>query len=154
MKQFSTGTGVAVLGVCILAATVVATHHGGSEAFAQGAGGDRRIVAQGVYPESNRSVGSVHWGYRVWSDNVTEVKYLGQTSVNFSGSPQTINVSTSNYVGTWQIVDSGTSAFFASDIDRSGSVDSGDVSAVLLDFNETTDPTTPPPIDCNINAPR
>jgi hypothetical protein len=35
MKHFSTGTGIAVLGVCILAATFVATHHGGSEAFAQ-----------------------------------------------------------------------------------------------------------------------
>jgi hypothetical protein len=33
-------------------------------------------------------------------------------------------------------------------------VDSGDVAQVLLDFNQTTDPTTPPPIDCNINAPR
>jgi hypothetical protein len=154
MKQISTGAGLLGLGVCMVATAFIATHRGSGEAFAQGTGTERRIVAQGVYLDSNSQVGSSHWGYRVWSDNVTEVKFLGITRVNSSGSPPTVRVNTSNYVGTWQIVDSGTSAFFASDIDRSGSVDSGDISAVLLNFNETTDPTTPPPIDCTINAPR
>jgi hypothetical protein len=156
MKQFSTGTGVAVLGVCILAATVVATQRGGSEAFAQGTGGDRQIVAQGVYgasgPNYYNELG--HWGYRIWSDNTTEVKFLGLTRGQNNGGSLSTWVAAEPWISAWQTVDTGTAAFFASDVDRSGSIDSGDISAVLLDFNNTTDPTTPPPIDCNINAPR
>ena len=148
MKQFSTGTGVAVLGVCILAATVVATHRGGSEAFAQGTGGERRIVAQGVCGNGS------FWGYRVWSDNTTEMKWFGWENQHLDTGVSAMRVERSGFTSTWQTVDTGTQTFFASDVDRSGSVDSGDISAVLLDFNETTDPTTPPPIDCTINAPR
>jgi hypothetical protein len=160
MKQFSTGTGVAVLGVCILAATVVATQRGGSEAFAQGTGGDRRIVAQGVYSAAEWSQQTDrHFGYRIWSDNSTEVKCLGTT--NWSIAPDGTYLLLVNQDGTstwpsgaWQVVDNGTPSFMPTDIDRTGQVDSGDVAQVLLDFNQTTDPTTPPPIDCNINAPR
>jgi len=153
MKQFSTGTGVAVLGVCILAAAVVATHRTSGEAFAQATGGERRIVAQGVYsaPLAINPPYPGHWGYRVWSDNVTEVKFLGTSGF---GS-ETVEVGRfGSWNGRWQVVDAGTGAFFSGDVDRSGQVDTGDVSAVLLDFGSRNDETPPPPIDCAINAPR
>ncbi len=154
MKHLSTGTGVAVLGVCILAATVVATHRGGSEAFAQGTGTDRRIVAQGGY-----IAGSEHWGYRTWSDNTTEIKFLGLSRTRSLGNNEYLysvepQYGNGTYRGAWQVVDSGTSAFLPADVDHSTQVDAGDISAVLLDFGDRNDETPPPPIDCNINAPR
>jgi hypothetical protein len=36
----------------------------------------------------------------------------------------------------------------------SGETDAADISQVLLDFNTRSDDLPPPPIDCNINAPR
>ncbi len=158
MKQFSTGTGVAVLGVCILAATLVAAHRGGSEAFAQGSIGERRVVAQGVYSAAGIDGNADgHWAYRVWSDNATEVKYVGssQYAYDTTTNTRTFFVAPANsQVGAWQTVDTGVSAFLASDVDRSRQVDAGDISSVLLDFSASTDETPPPPIDCNINAPR
>jgi hypothetical protein len=163
MKQFSTGTGVAVLGVCILAATVVATQRGGSEAFAQVTGGERRIVAQGVYYGGSPGIGDgfgngdAHWAYRVWSDNTTEVRFLGATFTAFDYWAQTWTISVQKspaIVSPWGVVDTGTGAFLAADVDRSRQVDAGDISSVLLDFSASTDETPPPPIDCTINAPR
>jgi hypothetical protein len=147
MKQISTGAGLVALAVGMVATAFIVSQRGG-EAFAQGTGGERRIVAQGAYGGD-----SYGWGYRIWSDNVTEVKYLG-TLREVNGPDGGRIFLGGDRKGYWQTVDTGTAAFFASDVDRSGSVDSGDISAVLLDFNQATDPTTPPPIDCNINAPR
>ena len=143
MKQISTGTGLVALAVGMVATAFIATHRGGNEAFAQVTGGDRRIVAQGVYGLAG------HWGYRVWSDNITEVRWLG-ASTTVNGCLQ-INTQTCS---AWQIVDSGTPSFVPTDLDQTGQVDAADIAQVLLDFNSTNDPTTPPPIDCNINAPR
>ena len=156
MKQISTGAGLVALSVGMVATAFVATHRSGGEAFAQVTSGDRRIVAQGVYAASTQNGYPGHWGYRVWSDNVTEVKWLGQShmSVAETGFRHDLFSANGYYSGSWQVVDAGTSAFYAGDVDRSGQVDAGDVSAVLLDFGNSSDETPPPPIDCNINAPR
>ena len=157
MKQISTGAGLVALSVGMVATAFIATHRGGSEAFAQGTGGERHIVAHGVYqggaPYPDGGFG--HWAYRVWSDNVTEVKYLGFVTTIFDSNDRPIAARLASGVpGVWQIVDSGSPAFMPADVDRSGQVDSGDIAQVLLNFTETVDQTTPPPIDCNINAPR
>jgi hypothetical protein len=164
MKQFSTGTGVAVLGVCILAATVVATQRGGSEAFAQGTGGDRRIVSTGMIEVPNRydygGCGLV--AYRIWSDNVIDLRGLAYLAAgNRSGStPASIEATLAGssqglLLHQWMTVDNGTSGFRPlTDVDMSGEVDGGDISQVLLDMNTTSEDFPPPPIDCTINAPR
>ncbi len=85
MKHLSTGTGVAVLGVCILAATVVATQRGGSEAFAQAPPSPRTIIAAGIHT-NNADL----WMYRVWSDNTCEFRWLcKQGTLNLSSEFQT-----------------------------------------------------------------
>jgi hypothetical protein len=155
MKQISTGAGLVALSVGMVATAFIVSQRGGSEAFAQGTGTERRIVAQGVYGADvyNLAV-SASWAYRVWSDNVTEVKYLGigEWDVN-----NTLSVRCTRYggsLGVWQVVDDGTSAFLQADVDRSTQVDAGDISAILLDFGNRNDETPPPPIDCTINGPR
>jgi hypothetical protein len=156
MAQFSTGLGLAVLGGCILGAAALTSHKFGSEAMAQGTGTERRIVAQGVY-----AAGSDHMGYRVWSDNTTEVKFVGYLKeFDSNGTTRTvtkrltrINWEGWTLQGVWQVVDDGTSAFLRADVDASRSVDTGDISAVLLEFGEESD-NPPPPIDCTINSPR
>ncbi len=154
MKQISTGAGLLGLGVCMVATAFITAHRSGGEAFAQGAAGDRRIVAQGVYT----SPWQYHCIYRVWSDNVTEVKFAGSDAYvqDSDGYAIGMRVDTSGFGsgGAWQVIDAGTPTFMRTDIDISGNVDAGDIAQVILDFNTTTDPTTPPPIDCNINAPR
>ena len=155
MKQISTGAGLVALSVGMVATAFIATHRGSGEAFAQGTGGDRRIVAQGVYGASTQNGYPGHWGYRVWSDNVTEVKWLGNSrmvSVPDGTYRHDLGSFSGLYSGNWQVVDAGTSAFYAGDVDRSGQVDTGDVSAVLLDFGNSNDEAPPPPIDCTINA--
>ena len=154
MKQISTGAGLLGLGLCMVATAVIATHRNGGEAFAQVTGGERKIVAQGVYGS-----GYEHWGYRIWSDNVTEVRCLGITVDIFRDLAPSIRTvsstpSQTGWISSWQAVDSGTTAFMPTDIDRSGQIDAGDIAQVLLNFNETVDQTTPPPIDCTINGPR
>ncbi len=157
MKQISTGTGLVALSIGIVATAFIATHRGSSEAFAQGTSVERRIVAAGVYDGMGDGGGGAHWGYRIWSDNVTEVKYLGMTQRGDDGTGFPTGeffVSQSYYFGHWQAIDDGTSAILRADVDQSRQVDAGDMSAVLLDFGSSTDETPPPPIDCNINAPR
>ena len=167
MKQFSTGTGVAVLGVCILAATVVATHRGSGEAFAQGTGGDRRIVSAGVF-QSGGTLGQGYqntyagvYAYRIWSDNAVDLRCVGMISLSgWAGSAQSnlfpLVPQNSPYDFTdWKTVDNGTSGFRPlTDVDMSGETDAGDISQVLLDFNTRSNDLPPPPIDCIINAPR
>lgn len=155
MKQISTGAGLLGLGVCMVATAFIATHRGSGEAFAQVTGGERRIVAQGVYGavvNDQNYYGPGSWAYRVWSDNVTEVKFLGygitdsQTNTVYNGPGY------GNSTGAWQVVDTGTSAFLQADVDHSTQIDAGDISAVLLDFGNRNDETPPPLIDCTINA--
>jgi hypothetical protein len=153
MKQISTGAGLVALSVGMVATAFIATHRSGGEAFAQGTGTERRIVAQGVYgalgPQT--STAPQHWGYRIWSDNVTEIRYLGGTDFNLS--PPYVRMSKGSWATSWQAVDDGTAALLRADVDQSRTVDAGDIGAVLLEFGqETSDP--PPPIDCTINAPR
>ena len=160
MKQISTGAGLVALSVGMVATAIIATHRGNGQAFAQGTGTERRIVSAGVYGAAGGVHGlnaGGHWAFRVWSDNTTEVKYLGDTSVEYNGNgdytgdyPVFVNTM-SRYTGHWQAVDSGTSAFFTADVDRSQQVDTGDISAVLLDFGSRIDEAPPPPIDCTVN---
>ena len=138
----------------MVATALIASHRSGSEAFAQGTGAERHIVAQGVYSHQGE-----HWGYRVWSDNATEVRALGVSATTEDSPGDFLKTVASTPAQTgwrsvWQVVDAGTPAFLPTDIDRSGQIDSGDIAQVLLEFSETVDQTTPPPIDCNINAPR
>ena len=155
MAQFSTGLGLAVLGGCILGAAAISSHRLGGAAFAQGTGGDRRIVSTSVYATSafsnNYYTVSSHFAYRIWSDNTVDIRCLGETYVR--GSDSILYPPTSGNFTQWTTVDNGTSAYLRADVDESRSVDAGDISAVLLDFGATTD-NPPPPIDCTINAPR
>ena len=155
MAQFSTGLGLAVLGSCILGAAAISSHRLGGEAFAQGTGGERRIVSTSVYATSafsnNYYTVSSHFAYRIWSDNTVDIRCLGETYVRWNES--ILYPPTSGNFTQWTTVDNGTSAYLRADVDESRSVDAGDIGAVLLDFGSTTD-NPPPPIDCTINAPR
>ena len=159
MKQFNTGTGLAVLGVCGLAATVVAMHRGGGEAFAQGTGGARQIVSTSVYALSSgynsSQIYASHYAYRIWSDNTIDIRCLGHSVGSASNQDHIFIVPSQGNALGWKTVDNGTSGFRPlTDVDMSGETDAGDISQVLLDFNTRSDDLPPPPIDCTINAPR
>ena len=148
MKQISTGAGLVALAVGMVATAFIATHQGG-EAFAQGTGGERRIVSAAVFPSNQGG----YIAYRIWSDNAIEVRNIGgldgRANLNEFGWGPAYNAG----AGVWRLLDDGTTTFLRADIDQSRMVDAGDISATLLDFGkETGDP--PPPIDCTINAPR
>jgi len=159
MTQVSTGMGLAILGGCILGAAALTSHKFGSEAMAQGTGADRRIVSAGVSSVYAGNTGYMeHFGYRIWSDNVVDMRQLGRSAAGYNGMGMYSNWSpmlsgAGSTFGSWVTVDNGTSAYLRADVDESRSVDAGDISAVLLDFGATTD-NPPPPIDCTINAPR
>ena len=155
MAQFSTGLGLAVLGGCILGAAAISSHRLGGEAFAQGTGGDRRIVAASVNSVQEYSSGwgyyTGHYAYRIWSDNSVDMRVVGVTVPQ--GHNARVWADNNSSAFAWRTLDNGTSAYLRADVDESRSVDAGDISAVLLDFGSTTD-NPPPPIDCTINAPR
>ena len=174
MKQISTGAGLLGLGVCMVATAFIARHRGGSEAFAQVTGGERRIVYTNLISSGGNSVWSadVLIAYRVWSDNTIDIRPIGTpliTSINCGPGPYQSGVifrlegpqplpeycqadGVDDWRG-WRTVDDGTETFLRADIDRSRMVDAGDISSVLVEYGqETGDP--PPPIDCTINAPR
>jgi len=64
MKQINTGAGLVALSVGMVATAFIATRHSGSEAFAQVAGGARRIVSAGLHDFNGWTV-----AYCMWSDN-------------------------------------------------------------------------------------
>jgi len=150
MKQISTGAGLLGLGVCMVATAFIATHRGSGEAFAQGTGGDRRIVSASMLETGGKIV-----AYRIWSDNAIDIRYLGYFADCTSGSRWASQVGCNFSQFPWTTVDNGTSGFRPlTDVDMSGETDAGDISQVLLDFNTSSNDLPPPPIDCTINAPR
>ncbi len=163
MKQISTGAGLLGLGVCLVATAFIASQRGGSEAFAQGTGTERRIVSAGIQvvpsptQSSSTEAKSVVHAYRIWSDNAIDMRCLGVSSIYLGSGQFEANLSTpwgGNYLN-WKTVDNGTSGFRPlTDVDMSGETDAGDISMVLLDMNTTSEDFPPPPIDCNINAPQ
>jgi len=151
MKQISTGTGLCVLGlgIAVLGAAQLIGSKGG-QAFAQSTG-DRRIVSASVFD----SVAGDKWGYRIWSDNVIEMKCFGIKYVNQQyGYVYLVNVTEGSPFKNWTQVDNGLTAFVPADVDTNGSVDSADLGNVLVNYGETQNSNPPPPIDCTINAPR
>jgi len=161
MKSISTGFGLAILGGCIFGAAVVASPRLGRDAFAQGTGGERRIVNAGIYAvpaaaSSQYEVISAVYSYRIWSDNSIDLRCLGRGSLNYyNGISSDFSSPWSGGFTDWRTVDNGTSGFRPlTDVDMSGEVDGGDISQVLLDMNTRSDDLPPPPIDCTINAPR
>jgi hypothetical protein len=165
MKQISTGAGLVALSVGMVATAFVATHRNGGEAFAQGTGTERRIVSAGVF-QSGGTIGNSFtqtyagiYAYRIWSDNAVDLRCLGSVMV-YGGQSLPVSIfnepstQSGNFIG-WRTVDNGTSGFRPlTDVDMSGETDAGDISQVLLDFNTRSEDLPPPPIDCNINAPR
>jgi hypothetical protein len=158
MKQISTGAGLVALAVGMVATAFVATHRNGSEAFAQGTGGERRIVYANLLTN-----GAGCFAYRVWSDNAIDLRPLGNFGQDWCSAvglyvpifrPMSTLTSCGHPDG-WRTVDNGTSGFRPlTDVDMSGETDAGDISQVLLDFNTRSDDLPPPPIDCTINAPQ
>jgi hypothetical protein len=161
MKQISTGAGLVALSIGMVGTAFIVSQRGGSEAFAQGTGTERRIVSAGVYQSGgirDLTLINAHFAYRIWSDNAIDVRLLGHTEV-FGGSVFAETTfrppNPSRMLGTWTTLDNGTSGFRPlTDVDMSGETDAGDISQVLLDFNTSSDDLPPPPIDCTINAPR
>jgi len=149
MAQFSTGLGLAVLGGCILGAAAISSPRFSDAAFAQGTGGDRRIVSASVLHTQYGGLVA----YRIWSDNAIDVRALTSPAVGFNYGSDGWNTPANSNSAVWRTIDNGTSAYLRADVDESRSVDAGDISAVLLDFGSTTD-NPPPPIDCTINSPR
>jgi hypothetical protein len=149
MKQISTGAGLLGLGVCMVATAFIATHRSGGEAFAQGTGTDRRIVSAAVLKSDGNLV-----AYRIWSDNAIDVRLLGYYT--WTGSYTGWVPTPDNWPSkAWVTADNGTSGFRPlTDVDMSGEVDGGDISTILLDWNQRSDDLPPPTIDCTINAPR
>ena len=151
MKQVSTGTGLCVLGlgVAVLGAAQLVGSKGG-QAFAQ-TGSERRIVSASVIVSDYNE----KWGYRIWSDNVIEMKCFNSTfQSNSSGEVIVLSVTEGSPFKNWTQVDNGLTAFVPADVDTNGSVDSGDIGGVLLDMGNTQNGNPPPPIDCTINSPR
>ena len=150
MKQMSTGFGLAVLGACVLGAAFIASPRFGQQAFAQ-VTGDRHIVSASVFISNG---GLEKWGYRIWSDNVIEMKCLSVSGYNGSDVIRIFNFHPNSPFYNWTQVDNGLTAFVPADVDTNGSVDSADLGKVLVNYGETQDSNPPPPIDCTINAPR
>ena len=154
MKQMSTGFGLAVLGACVLGAAFIASPRFGQQAFAQ-VTGDRRIVSSSVYAVGTVS-SSLHFAYRIWSDNTIELRNLGAFYIPYGSDVSESNLlvpSTGNFLG-WRIVDNGLTSFVPADVDASGTVDPADLGGVLIEMGNTQEGNPPPPIDCTINAPR
>ena len=151
MKQVSTGTGLCVLGLGLAglgAAQLVGSK--GGQAFAQSTG-DRRIVSASVFVSDYNE----KWGYRIWSDNVIEMKcFNGTFQQNSTGEVIVLSVTEGSPFKNWTQVDNGLTAFVPADVDTNGSVDSADLGNVLVNYGETQNSNPPPPIDCTINAPR
>jgi len=156
MKQISTGTGLCVLGlgIAVLGAAQLVGSKGG-QAFAQ-TGSERRIVSASVLCSGRLDNNSmVNWGYRIWSDNVIEMKCLSSSYYNAGyGMIYDQPLVNNSYFKNWTQVDNGLTAFVPADVDANGTVDSGDIGGVLLDMGNTQNGNSPPPIDCTINAPR
>ncbi len=151
MKQMSTGFGLAVLGACVLGAAFIASPRFGQQAFAQSTG-DRRIVNVGVYNESAHGVGMA---FRVWSDGVIETRCIGYVTYNPEDNLGYNYGFNGPYLSSWKTVDNGqTVSFQGADVDASGTVDSGDIGNVLLDFGSEQVVNPAPSIECTINAPR
>ena len=151
MKQMSTGFGLAVLGACVLGAAFIASPRFGQQAFAQ-VTGDRHIVSASVYGVG-QAFYAHHFAYRIWSDNTIDIRNLGMYTSNDSSLSNFTAPTSGNFLG-WRTVDNGLTTFVPADVDANGTVDTGDVSNVLLDFGATQAGNAPPPIDCTINAPR
>ena len=154
MKQISTGTGLCVLGlgIAVLGAAQLIGSKGG-QAFAQSTG-DRHIVSASVFHDSYYHS---NWGYRIWSDNVIEMKVLSfGYFTTTSGVILHVNQSLSeaSLFKNWTQVDNGLTAFVPADVDASGTVDPADLGGVLIEMGNTQEGNPPPPIDCTINAPR
>jgi hypothetical protein len=153
MKQISTGTGLCVLGlgIAVLGAAQLIGSKGG-QAFAQTTG-DRRIVSASVFIANNEK-----WGYRIWSDNVIEMKILAYSGMTISGCcsayVNNYQITDSSPFKNWTQVDNGLTSFVPTDVDASGTVDPADLGGVLIEMGSTQDGNPPPPIDCTINAPR
>lgn len=136
----------------MVATAFIATHRSSGEAFAQGSGTERRVVGFNAY-SSSQGYYSLHYAYRLWSDNSVDMRCLG-FSQGAQGSCSFWPTESGNFA-QWLTVDNGTSGFRPlTDVDMSGETDAGDISQVLLDFNTRSDDLPPPPIDCTINAPR
>ena len=152
MKQMSTGFGLAVLGACVLGAALIASPRFGQQAFAQSTG-DRRIVSASVLLN-----GAEKWGYRIWSDNVIEMKILAYSNISTSGCcsvyVNNFQITDSSPFKNWTQVDNGLTTFVPADVDANQSVDAADLGSVLSRYGETQEGNPPPPIDCTINAPR
>ncbi len=157
MKQMSTGFGLAVLGACVLGAAFIASPRFGQQAFAQSTG-DRHIVSASVVLDGVDQYGvSQKWGYRIWSDNVIEMKVLSigyflNTNNGRVYADQFLNPS--SLFKNWTQVDNGLTSFVPADVDANQSVDAADLGSVLSRYGETQEGNPPPPIDCTINAPR
>ena len=154
MKQISTGTGLCVLslGIAVLGAAQLVGSKG-SQAFAQ-TGSERRIVSASVFlGGEDEHHTSQKWGYRIWSDNVIEIKCLSVSSY-YAGYINNAPINDNSPFKNWTQVDNGLTAFLPADVDANGTVDSGDIGGVLLDMGNTQNSNPPPPIDCTINAPR
>ena len=170
MKQISTGAGLVALSVGMVATAFIATQRSGGEAFAQGTGGERRIVYTNLM-----TVNGVVAAYRIWSDNSIDWRGIGvfryESAACYPGGGNAVYFNRFAWIapnasaptdcptedmGTgWRTVDNGTSGFRPlTDVDMSGETDAGDISQVLLDFNTRSEDLPPPPIDCTINAPR
>jgi hypothetical protein len=153
MKQISTGTGLCVLGlgIAVLGAAQLVGSKGG-QAFAQ-TGSERRIVSASVIMGNTSSC----WGYRIWSDNVIEMKCMGYKPIETTVGGSYINylpLLSNSAFANWTQVDNGLTAFVPTDVDASQTVDASDLGNVLLNYGETQNGNPPPPIDCTINAPR
>ena len=154
LKQLSTGTGLCVLGLGIAvlgAAQLIGARE--NQAFAQTTG-DRRIVSASVFHDSYYHS---NWGYRIWSDNVIEIKVLSFGYFTTTGGEilhvnQSLNEASP--FKNWTQVDNGLTAFVPADVNASQTVDASDLGKVLVNYGETQEGNPPPPIDCTINAPR
>jgi hypothetical protein len=153
MKQMSTGTGLCVLGlgIAVLGAAQLVGSKGG-QAFAQSTG-ERRIVSASVLQQNYSG-----WGYRIWSDNVIEMKCFGyQANGVIAGGYSYVDyrpTQSNSPFANWTQVDNGLSSFVPADVDANQSVDAADLGSVLSRYGETQEGNPPPPIDCTINAPR
>jgi hypothetical protein len=177
MKQISTGAGLVALSVGMVATAFIVSQRGDRAAFAQGTGGERRVVLANLLNINPPNSSPILCAYRIWSDNSIDLRPVGipqagafncrgQNNGNVFGYRFTLQGFTNptsaggecaayEAISGWTTIDNGTSGFRPlTDVDMSGETDAGDISQVLMDFNTSSNDLPPPPIDCNINAPR
>ena len=166
MKSISTGAGLAVLGVSVLASVLISNPRFGSNAEASGANVAQQIVAAATaqtdptvvwygmssayYPDANYNKWLLNTVTRAWSNGRVEMKIIRKHLEVYQQTDRFCNNEINCSTGWTVVSDPNLGYTAAADIDLSGQVDNGDVGMALLNFGPAPRNDVPPS-DCPLN---